>query len=102
MSKAVAINGDCEANAAAGWAAGGITYTDAAKISCGGTPVILSATCTFTKPANPPDVVTLNPVGVTKLKDNGGSVLREGDTTTSAQGNTLKVKDGINNKLWSA
>lgn len=101
MSEAVAINGDCETSAAAGWTAGAIAYTDAAKISCGGTKVILQATCTFTKPANPPDVVTLTP-GATKLKDNGSNVLREGDSTTSVPGNTLKVKDGINNKLWSA
>lgn len=101
LSKVVAINGDCETNVGIGWTAGPITYTDAAKISIGGTKVILQATCTFTKPANPPDIVTLTP-GATKLKDNGSNILRDGDSITSGQGNTLKVKDGISNKIKTA
>jgi len=106
MSKPVALSGDIIATpggvppapcTAGSWSAGPVIETLGAKVSQGGTKVVLQAECTFTFTGTqtPPGIpcsgsskVTLS-ANPTKLTDNGSDILVLGDTNSDSYGNTL-------------
>ena len=93
------------------WSCGPVIYKNASKLSSNGNKVTFEAECTFLfngaqsppgTPVSGASNVTLSPLGSTKLKENGKSLLRFGDTKSDTYGNTLTVVSGSNTKLKSA
>ncbi len=78
------------------WKPGPVTATPHPRLMVNGAPAVSAATCVFAYtgppplPPNPTDPVTLN-AKPTVLRCDGTGVLVDGDSVTSAVGNTLKV-----------
>lgn len=83
------------------WSAGPVTETAYPNLTIGGTGVIHQASCTFTfTPTSTTITPSTSPVTLTAssttLQKGSTNVLRAGDTTADANGNTLTVSAAHN------